>query len=128
MVDEEALAKIQEVQQRLDNAEDFSVLAKKYSEDTSAAKGGLSDWIPQGTMIPAIDEVIFSQKVGELSDIIETPMGYHLFRVEEKQEGYRRSLDEVRDEIRNELYAKKSEERFYDWMQDLKSNAYISIR
>lgn len=128
IVDEEAKMKIAEIRKRLLSGEDFGVLAKQFSEDVQAANSGLSDWIPHGSMIPVIDEVIFSLKLGEISQVIETPMGYHLFRVEEKEPSIKHTLEDVRDKIFGELYQQKSEARFNEWMQELKRNAYISIR
>lgn len=126
--DEEAYAKVTKIRQQILSGGDFAKLAKENSEDVQAEQGGLSDWIRKGQMIPVINDTIFSMKAGDVSDIIETPMGYHLFRVEEKEMASKRSLDQVRDEIMQELYRKKTEDRFYEWMQELKRKAYISIR
>lgn len=128
LTDEAAKEKIAGIRLKISAGEDFAALAKKNSEDVHSDKGGLSDWIERGSMIPVIDEVIFKLKLGEISEIIETPMGYHLFRVEEREQGSQKKLEEVRDQILDELYRRKSEDRFYDWMQDLKKNSYISIR
>ncbi len=126
--DEEAWNLIQDLRKRAEAGEDFSELAKKYSQDMHARNGGLGDWIERGDMISSIDEVLFRLKKGELSEVIETPMGYHLFRVEERHEGKKLSLEEARDKIHAYLYQKKSEERFEQWMDELKSQAYISVR
>ena len=128
LVDEQARRQMDEVRTKLLAGEDFSKLARENSQDIHAEKGGLSDWLEPGTMIPVIDKIIHSLQLGEISDVIETPMGYHLFRVEEKQQGSKMALSEVREEIMSLLYQQKSEERFYDWMQELKRDAYISIR
>lgn len=126
--DEVAKKKIADIRARILAGQDFASLAKESSEDVHAEKGGLSDWVERGTMIPVINDVIFALKLGEISEVIETPMGYHLFRVEEKEQGSQKSLEEVRDQIFEELFRQKGDERFYDWMQELKKNAYISIR
>lgn len=128
ITDEEAKKKILDIRAKILAGQDFAALAKESSEDVHAEKGGLSDWVERGTMIAVIDSVIFNLKLGEISDVIETPMGYHLFRVEEREQGSQKKLEEVRDQIMDEIYRQKSEERFYDWMQELKKNAYISIR
>lgn len=128
ILDEEAKKKIDALKNRISAGEDFTEIAKANSEDTNAKDGGLSGWIKRGDMIQAIDAVIFGLKVGETSNVIESPMGYHLFRVEERKEGYDYTLDDVRDKIFSELYRQKTEERFKDWVNDLKKSAYISIR
>lgn len=126
--DEEAWRKIQELRENIVSGADFSALAKQHSQDMQAADGGEGDWIERGEMIPAIDEIIFKLKVGETSEIIETSMGYHFFRVEEQQAGRKPTYDEVREGIYGYLFKKKSDKRFQEWMEELKSKAYISIR
>lgn len=126
--DEAAQRVILDLKKRIEEGEGFSDLAREFSQDTRADQGGLSEWLPRGTMIPAIDDVIFALKPGEVSDLVETPMGYHLFRVEERQAGHKRTFEEVRDEIHYRLFRQKADERFREWMNDLKRHAYISIR
>lgn len=128
LTDEDAKKKILDIRAKILSGQDFASLAKESSEDVHAEKGGLSDWVERGTMIPVINDVIFALKLGEISDVIETPMGYHLFRVEEREQGSQKNLEEVREQIFEELFRQKGDERFYDWMQELKKNAYISIR
>ena len=128
LTDEAAKNKIEGLRRQILNGEDFGKLAKQNSEDTSAAQEGLSEWIEHGAMIPAIDDVIFKLKTGEISSVIETEMGYHLFRVEETHQPFKKSLEEVRDQIYGKLFSDKAQERFREWTQELKRNAYISIR
>jgi peptidyl-prolyl cis-trans isomerase SurA len=128
LTDEAAKAKAQDLRKKILSGEDFGELAKENSEDVHAKNEGLGDWIERGSMIPAIDEVIFKMKAGEISQIIETSMGYHLFRVEERKEGQKKTLEQARDEIFAKLYEQKARKRFEEWMEELKRNAYISIR
>ena len=90
--------------------------------------GGLGDWVEHGGMIEAIDQVLFQLKPGVLSEVIETEMGYHLFRVEEVLPESKKSLDEVREQLTSMLYQQKIEQRFNEWMDELKKKTYISIR
>jgi len=128
LLDEEAKTQAEEIRRRVLAGEDFTGLAEQYSQDLQAANGGLSDWIGRDEMIPVINDLIFSLKVGEISPIIETPMGYHFFRLEETEEGHTRSLDEARNEIAGKIFQQKSEILFDEWMQELKRKAYITIR
>ncbi|MBN1688876.1 MAG: peptidylprolyl isomerase [Candidatus Omnitrophica bacterium] len=128
MADENAKEKIESLRNKILSGENFGELAKLYSEDTLAKDGGVGGWVGHGDMIPVIDEVIFSLEPSNISQVIETPMGYHLFRVEDRKEGMKRELDDVRDEIFSKLYQEKYDERFTEWMTELKKDAYISIR
>lgn len=129
LTDEETLRRMKEIRKKIiASPERFAELATKNSEDYQATQGGLGDWVEPGSMIPVIDQVIFNLKKGEVSDIIESPMGYHLFRLEDRSEGKDRKFEEVRDEIYDRLYREKAKVRFEHWMEELKREAYISLR
>ncbi len=126
--DEAAWQKIQDLDLKIKGGKDFGDIARENSQDVNAHNGGLGDWIERGSMIEAIDRVIFKLKLGETSSIVETAMGYHLFRAKEIKTGSKRTLEQTREEIYSKLYNQKSEKRFNEWMNDLKRNAYISVR
>lgn len=128
LTDETAKDKVLEIRQKIIDGGNFGELAKENSEDSRASDGGLSDWISRGNMIPVIDDVIFALKDGEISELVETPMGYHFFLLEVRKPGHKKSLEESRDEIFDKLFSQQAEERFKEWMDELKSNSYISIR
>lgn len=118
----------EEVLRQLYAGGDFAGLAKQYSEDTKAEKGGDLGYIYRGDLIQVLDEAVFKLAEGEISPILETELGYHIFKLEEKVESTVKPLDEVRDEINERLYREKSTKRFKEWISNLKKEAYISIR
>jgi len=85
-------------------------------------------YIGKGQMMKKIDEVIFSLQPGEISETIETPVGYHVFKIVEVKEAGAESFDEARMQIENYLFQEKAKERFDEWMTNLKENAYISVK
>ncbi len=106
----------------------FADYAKEYSEGQNKEKGGDLGFIQRGDMIKPFDDVIFSLPVGGISDVVESPIGYHIFLVEAKQAKKVKPISEVKGEIRNILFQQKAEERFKKWMSELKEKAYISIK
>lgn len=76
----EALAKAKDLLAQLKSGKDFSELAKIESDGPSKAQGGSLGRFPQGAMVPAFDEAVFALKAGELSDIVETPFGFHIIK------------------------------------------------
>lgn len=82
-----ALEKIQDIQARLHAGEDFETLAKTYSEDPgTASRGGRLGFIEKGTLYPEFEEAAFALEPGEISDIVETPIGFHIIQCIEKRE------------------------------------------
>ena len=72
------------VLERIRTGEDFAALAKEYSQDPgSASQGGDLGFFGRGTMVPAFEDVAFSLKVGEVSDLVQSQFGFHIIRVEE---------------------------------------------
>ncbi len=128
LTDEEARTKLQGIRKKILSGQDFAAMAREFSQDTSAKEGGITGWIQRGEMIPEIDTILFSLTPGQVSEIIETPMGYHIFRVEERKEKYKKTFEESRDLIYEKIYREKTMKRFQEWIDGLKRTAYISIR
>jgi parvulin-like peptidyl-prolyl isomerase len=124
----ESIKKVKMIELKIAEGEDFAKLAREYSQDPSAVDGGDMGYIGQGQMMKKIDEVIFSLQPGEISQTIETPVGYHIFKIVEVKEAGAESFDDARLEIENYLFQEKAKERFDEWMAGLKENAYISVK
>jgi len=87
---------------------DFSRLAKEHSQDPSAARGGDIGWVTQGQLPASFDGAVFSLGKGEISKLIETSDGVHIFKVEEMREAKTLSLKEATPEITRLLRAEKA--------------------
>ncbi|MFO7841813.1 MAG: peptidylprolyl isomerase [Fidelibacterota bacterium] len=91
--------------------EDFAELVKEYSEDPgSQANGGLYEDFPRGRMVQAFEDVSFNMEVGEISNLVETPYGYHIIKKEDHK--YGKKLADVRDEIEEAVREQKREAAF----------------
>lgn len=119
---------IKKVYNKLKQNADFSKLAREYSQDPSAIDDGDMGYIKKNQMMEKIDEVLFSLEVGETSDVIETKIGYHIFKVTDKKEPSTKSFEEARVNIEDILFQKKAKIRYDQWIANLKENAYISIK
>lgn len=81
--DEEALAKAKEIRAKLVAGGDFAALAKAESDDTgSGANGGDLGEFKKGMMVPPFEDAAFAAKVGEITEPVKTPFGYHLIQVQ----------------------------------------------
>ena len=103
LTDEEALAKAKEIRKKLVDGADFAELAKAESDDAgSGANGGDLGTFGHGRMVPAFEEVAFKIPVGEISEPVKSQFGYHIIKVETRQE---KTFTEVRPEIERKLDA-----------------------
>ncbi|MBU1863937.1 MAG: peptidylprolyl isomerase [Candidatus Omnitrophica bacterium] len=125
---DEAKKKMDIVVEELKKGVSFAELARQYSGGTHAAEGGELGFITKGELIPQFDAVLFGLSVGERSPILETDIGFHIFSIDAKQEKKVKELPQVKEEIRDRIFRFKSKERFKTWMNELKENAYISIK
>ena len=88
---------------------DFEALAKKHSKDPgSAPKGGDLGFFPRGRMVPPFDAAAFALEPGQVSEVVETPFGFHVIKVEEKKPGGARPFEAAREQIEKELTAERS--------------------
>ncbi len=94
----QAREKIEQARALLREGKDFVEVVKQFSEDASAYSGGLLGYIKPGYMPPEFDQVAFSLKPGEISDIVETKYGYHLLKVLDiRPKGTIKSYESLRD-------------------------------
>jgi len=114
-----ARKKIEAAQARIKAGEDFSAVAKAVSEDGTASSGGELGWFKQGSMVTAFDQAVFAMDKGQVSDIVETPFGYHLIRLEDIRPAHEASYDDVKDTIRQDLVKARAAEEAYKLSQDL---------
>ena len=103
-VDEKAVAEAQrraeDLLKQLKSGAKLEDLAKKYSEDPGSAKqSGSLGWIGKGQTVPEFEKTAFSLPKGQISDLVKSSYGFHIIRVDDKQDAHLKSLDEVKAEI-----------------------------
>jgi peptidyl-prolyl cis-trans isomerase SurA len=124
----DARRKLVELKQRLDNgAAKFEDLARTFSNDLTASKGGDLGWIYPGDTVPQFERAMDALQPGEVSDPVESPFGYHLIQVlERKQDDV--SEDRKRRIAQQILRQRKAEEATQDWLRQLRDSAYVEYR
>ncbi|NTV42339.1 MAG: hypothetical protein HGA63_03475 [Syntrophobacteraceae bacterium] len=103
---QKAKARAQEVLGRVRGGEDFVKAVGSYSEDPDPEvrkAGGDLGYFTRGQMIQVIEDAAFSLKPGEIGDLVETPFGYHIIKLEEYVEAKPRSFDEVKELIKTRM-------------------------
>ncbi len=110
------------------SGKNFEELARKYSQDPSAKDGGDLGAFKKGDMLPEFDNVLAKIKPGEISEPFATQSGLHIVKLESRSHGELQPFDKVKGDIADLLFKKKSEERFNQWLADLRKNAAVEIR
>jgi peptidyl-prolyl cis-trans isomerase SurA len=122
------LRKLTDLKQRLDNkSATFEELAKLYSNDLSASKGGDLGFIYPGDTVPEFERAMNALKVGEISAPIETQYGYHLIQVLERKT---QDVSQERQRLvaRQAIRERKLEEATQDWIRQIRDRAYVEYR
>jgi len=122
----EAKKLLLEVKQRIDGGADFAEQAKRYSQDGSAQNGGDLDWLSPGQTVPEFEDAMNKLQVGEIG-MAQSQFGWHLIQVVE-----RRNTDvseqQQRQQARAAIGSFKSEERFQDWLRQLRDRAFVEYK
>ncbi len=104
-----------EVLEKARAGQDFAQLAKKYSDDPgSAAKGGELGLFPRGTMVAPFEKAAFSLAPGQISDIVESPFGFHIIKVEQHIDAGVKPFAEVAETVKTGLQAEKAQKLAYE--------------
>jgi len=107
---------------------DFAELARQYSQDPSAKAGGDLGELTRGELQPLFEEAILKLPVGAVTPPIRSASGFHLFRLEAREELSPQAEAQIRQQIRELLLRRKYQERLEAWLRQLRERALISLR
>lgn len=122
----EARRRLVALKERIDNGADFAELARLHSNDLSAAKGGDLDWLDKGATVPEFERAMDALKVGQVSEPVQSPFGWHLIQVLERRMDS--SQKQVRLHAQQVLRERKSDEAYQDWLRQMRDRAYVEYR
>jgi len=105
----DARAKAEDVLKQVKAGGDFAKLAGQYSDDPGSAKnGGELGWIGRGRTVPEFEKAAFSLGKGQTSDLVKSSYGFHIIRIEDKQQAHLKTLAEVKSEIEEKVKQQKA--------------------
>lgn len=111
---------------RIEGGAAFADVAREISLSPDAERGGDLGYFARGQMPPEFDEAVFSLPRGQLSDVVGSPYGFHLFLVVDRRPGRSRSDAQQREDARTALLAGKREEAFRAWLTGARARAGIT--
>lgn len=114
--------------QRIKDGEDFSEIAKRYSDGSTAKQGGFLGVYKRGELSKQLEDVVFTMKKNGLTDVMETRQGFLIMQVLEHYDEGEQTLATVNDEIRNKLYEQKMEPALRDYLKTLREQSYVVVK
>jgi peptidyl-prolyl cis-trans isomerase C len=122
-----AKEKAEAIRKRVAKGEDFAAVAKAESNCPSAAKGGDLGYFGKGQMVPEFEKAAAALKLGELSDVVESPFGYHIIKVMDRKPADTVKFAEVKDKIEDYLKSQKAQKPMSDYVEKIKKEAKVEI-
>ena len=120
--------RLNEIRQRVQAGEsDFAELARQYSVDGSADRGGDLGWIYPGDTVPEFERAMDELQPGQLSEPVRSPFGWHLIQVLERRTD-EASPERLRAQARNVLRQRKADDAYQEWLRELRDRAYVEYR
>jgi len=117
-----------DVYEQLQNGADFATLAAEVSEDTgTSSDGGNLGWFERGQMVTEFEDAAFSMEIGEVSEPVQTTYGYHIIEVTGHEAASVPTLDDIKDDVRDDYIVATESERFADWYDALYAGSDIEI-
>ena len=123
----EAKLKIDRIKDRIDGGAKFEDQAKINSEDASSAKGGDLGWISPGDTVADFEQAMNKLKPAEISAPVRSPFGWHLIQVSERRT-QDVTAERQREQARQAMRQRKSEEAFQDWVRQTRDRAYVEMK
>jgi parvulin-like peptidyl-prolyl isomerase len=130
--DKVATAKVRngavQLHKRIMDGESFDLLIVKYSQGPAAAQGGDVGFVGRGTIIPEVEKVAFILPVGQISEVIESSVGFHIIQVVDKKGAGLKPIAAVREEIKTKLEDEKLDKKFEEWIASIRAKSHIEIK
>lgn len=123
------MTKALQVLHKAREGQDFGELARQYSDDPAAKKdGGDLGMFKKGEMLAELENALQPLKPGEVGELVATPSGLHIVKLEERNSGKLKPFESVKEEISELLYRQMQDERFKNWIGELRAKASIIIK
>lgn len=112
---------------QLRQGKDFLEVLMQYAA-TGGVDGGDMGKITEGSLSDSFNRAVKDLSAGQISDVIETPEGFHVLRLDERNPGETRTFETVKEQIHNKLLEDKRNQAFSEWTKNLRKEADIEIR
>lgn len=124
-----AKAKASDVIDKVRGGEKFQDLTEHYSDDlATSASGGDLGWIERGSIPTEWEAIVFAMSKGEVRGPISGPSGLHVFYVSDLEQVEQKPFDEVKEQIRNDLYRRAMDRETVQWLDEQRKKAHVELK
>ena len=120
-------AKAEGVRKALLEGADFAKLAGEVSECASRARGGVLGVIQKGREAKSFEDAVYGQAIGEIGEVVESPVGFHVIKVTGEQEQKTFPFDEVKDRLTSLMRSRSQQKVAAEYIEELKNKATIKL-
>jgi peptidyl-prolyl cis-trans isomerase SurA len=120
--------KAEDLRNRVVKGDEFSEIARRYSEGSTAKDGGDLGTFQRGQLSPQLEEVVFKMEKGQITDVIQTKTGFEVLKVENHYEAGLQPMDKVESEIMNKLYMEKMQPTMREYLAQLREESYVMVK
>lgn len=120
-------AKADALEKRIKAGEDFSALAKRFSEGPTATDGGELGEFKRGEMDAGIEKIVFAMKKGDSTDVLTVSNGLQILRVNQHFDAGLQQFSKVEDDIENQLYQSRIQAAMRTYLTQLRKDSYVVV-
>ncbi len=124
----DAAERAQKALKALEQEKPFGEVASEFSDDVSNTPGGDMGFVKKEDLIPELREAVKLLIPGTYSNIVHTPFGYNILKLNETKKGQAASFESVKDSIKQKLFMLESEKRYKTYIAKLRSSSYIEVK
>ena len=113
---------------RVKDGEEFTEIAKRFSDGSTAKQGGFLGVYKRGELSKELEDTVFQMKKNDLTDVMDTKQGYLVLQILEHYDEGEQSLSKVEGEITDKLYSERMEPKLRDYLKTLREQSYVVIK
>lgn len=117
-----------QLRDRILKGEPFELIAAQYSRAPGASQGGDIGFVERGVMLPEVERVAFGLAAGQMSDVIESEVGFHLIAVVDRRGAGLKPIADVRNEIKAKIEDEKVAKKYDEWIESIRKKSFIEVR
>lgn len=117
-----------QLREQIMKGESFDLLAAQYSQGPAAALGGDVGFIEKGTIIPEVEAVAFNLPLNQMSEVIESSLGFYIIKVVDKKGAGLKPITMVREEIKSKIEDEKLDKKFDEWISSVRAKSHLEVK